>query len=91
MYLLMIAAWIVGGVVMFIATPWLVYGLLCFYFKILRRGRKRAWFDLPAAYLLYASVMLINITAVLVGTAVQNVTGIELAPPPHSRRPPQSG
>ena len=77
---------------MFIATPGLAYGLLCFYFKILRRGHKRAWFDVPAAYLLFASVMLINITAVLVGTAVQNVTGIELAPPPpHTRRPPQSG
>jgi hypothetical protein len=80
MHLLLITAWIVGGVLVFLALPWLVFGVLCLYFKILRRGRKRTWIDLPAAYTLYVSVMLINITTALVCVAVKNVTGIEILP-----------
>jgi hypothetical protein len=91
MHLLFFTAWIAGGVLMFLALPWLVFGVLCFYFKILRRGRERTWIDLPAAHLLYISVMLINVTTVLVTTAVEKVTGIEiLRSPPHPRRPPRS-
>jgi hypothetical protein len=91
MHRILIAAWIVGGVLVFLALPWLVFGVLCLYFKILRRGRERAWIDLPAAYILYVSVMLIIVTTVLVSTAVENVTGIEiLRSPPHPRRPSRS-
>jgi hypothetical protein len=91
MHPLLIAAWIVGGVVAFLALPWLVFGVLRLYFKILRRGRERTWIDLPAVYILYVSVMLINVTTMLVCTAIESATGIEiLRSPHHPRRPPRS-
>jgi hypothetical protein len=78
-----IAAWILGGMLALVTTPfWVVLGLTLVYFKVFRRGEELAWFDWPFLLTMIAAGGLINIGTMAIVSIVHDVTGILLLPTP---------
>jgi len=76
--LVVVVAAIVGGVVAVMVVPWVGLGVAMLYFRLLRRGREMAWFDLPAFCVLMISGGIINLTTVTIVEVVARVTGRQI-------------
>ncbi|HUO07435.1 MAG TPA: hypothetical protein VM008_03975 [Phycisphaerae bacterium] len=69
---------IVGGVVAVMVVPWVGVGVAMLYFKLLRRDREMAWFDLPAFCVLMISGGIIHLTTETIVELVARISGKQI-------------